>query len=178
MLADAISDNSAYLDNFVEVNDDKFMYLFGKVTEGRQHNIDRSGGLALDFKRLGLRDDEDGREILRHHFNSVGSRTDNIIRSFDSDYGTQDVHESLLFGPSGKAARLESTFIVGQDGSKRFTSAILKGGPDNQGYQAVLSRPIIRGDWQKVGDPIPDYPLWLKSGQDWFDKDNGINNDK
>jgi filamentous hemagglutinin len=39
-----------------------------------------------------------------------------------------EVRESLLLGPSGKAAKLETAFEVMPDGSRRFVTTIPKDG--------------------------------------------------
>ena len=101
----------------------KFDYLFGRP-KSNLHNAARSNQLALEMKRLGILDDEKGREVLSEHFKSTSNQPNNILDSFSNNYGEFEVRESILFGPSGKAVRLESTFEIMSDGTRRFITTI------------------------------------------------------
>lgn len=48
----------------------------------------------------------------------------NIVRSFSNEYGKFEVRESLFMGPSGKAAKFESTFKVREDGVRELSTVI------------------------------------------------------
>lgn len=103
----------------------RFNYLFGKSTSNA-HNAARSNQLALEMKRLGISDNATGHKILSDHLSSAASQQGNVLRTFSNKHGTFEVRDSLLFGPSGKATRLESTFQVMPDGARRFTTTIPK----------------------------------------------------
>nr|WP_272904924.1 hemagglutinin repeat-containing protein [Ralstonia solanacearum] len=106
-----------------EIAAGKFDYLFGAV-ESNSHNAARSNQLALEMKWLGLSDTPAGRGILTEHFAQVTQTPDNIVRSFANQYGNFEVRESLFVGPSGKAVKLQTTYQVLQDGTRRFSTTI------------------------------------------------------
>ncbi|OYQ13601.1 hypothetical protein B7R77_10265 [Ralstonia solanacearum K60] len=76
------------------------------------------------MKWLGLSDTPAGRGILTEHFAQVTQTPDNIVRSFANQYGNFEVRESLFVGPSGKAVKLQTTYQVLQDGTRRFSTTI------------------------------------------------------
>lgn len=109
----------------VNVAPGKFDYIFGKVT-GNRHNAARSELLSVQMKRLGVYDSQSGRELLLKHFDEVVNQLDNVIDTFTNDYGTFEIRDSLLAGPSGKFAIFETTFQVMPDGSRKFSTVIIK----------------------------------------------------
>ena len=106
-----------------EFDNSKFKYLFGDVASN-VHNAARSNQLALVMKRLGIWNTPGGRALLISHFESVASQSGNIARTFSTRWGNFEVRESMLFGPSGASVKLESTFQVLSDGTRRFSTAI------------------------------------------------------
>ena len=80
--------------------------------------------LALEMKRLGVPNTTAGRQMLWEH---VACRRDqkgtSRARSQISN-GNFEVRESLFIGPSGKAAKFESTFQVLDDGMRRLITVI------------------------------------------------------
>ena len=91
----------------------------------------RSAQNAAQFTRLGITDTPAGRKILSDHLDEVVSRSDNITDTFShSKSGVRqnfEVRESLLSGPSGAFSKLETTFEVLADGSRRLVTTIPRG---------------------------------------------------
>ncbi|RKR54241.1 filamentous hemagglutinin [Yokenella regensburgei] len=109
------------------IDSKKFDYLFGNVTSG-SHNAERSTQLAQTMDRLGLETNSKGVDILTEHFNQVVNTKGNVIDTYTKGNQSFEVRESLLFGPSGKATKLETSFEVMPDGSRRFITTIPKEG--------------------------------------------------
>nr|WP_244979167.1 DUF637 domain-containing protein [Cupriavidus plantarum] len=107
----------------VEIASGKFDYLFGRVESGT-HNAARSNQLALEMKRLGVPDTDAGRQMLTDHLARTINTEGNVSRTFSNQYGNFEVRDSLFIGPSGQAAKLESTFQVLADGSRRLSTII------------------------------------------------------
>lgn len=76
------------------------------------------------MKRLGVPDTAAGRQMLTEHLGLAAKAEGNIARTFSNQYGNFEVRESLFMGPSGKAAKFESTFQVLEDGSRRLSTVI------------------------------------------------------
>jgi hypothetical protein len=108
----------------------KFDYLFGKAkgTKNAAHNLPRTNQNAMQMKRLGVPDTAEGHSMLRSHLDDVIQSDSNIARSFQNKYGSYEVRESLFSGPSGKFSKLESTWEIMSDGSRRLTTVIPYGG--------------------------------------------------
>jgi hypothetical protein len=87
----------------------RFDYIFGRVNSGA-HNADRSNQLALEMERLGIRDDDIGREIIKEHFEKTIATNGNVLSTYSNQYGSYEVIDSFLMGPSGQAVKIESTF--------------------------------------------------------------------
>ncbi|CAI8693774.1 filamentous hemagglutinin N-terminal domain-containing protein [Burkholderia pyrrocinia] len=107
----------------VEIAPGKFDYLFGGVDSG-VHNSARSNQLALEMKRLGVPDTVAGREMISEHLADVVNTNGNVSRTFSNQYGTFEVRDSVFIGPSGQAAKLESTFQVLANGARRLSTVI------------------------------------------------------
>lgn len=107
----------------VEIPGGKFDYLFGRVASNT-HNAGRSNQLAHVMKRLGVPDTAAGRQLLADHLTSAVNAEGNVTRTFSNQFGNFEVRESLFMGPSGKAAKFESTFKVLDDGTRRLTTII------------------------------------------------------
>ncbi|WP_231564394.1 hemagglutinin repeat-containing protein [Enterobacter sp. Bisph1] len=105
----------------------KFDYLFGKAT-GSDHTIDRTNQLALEMKRLGVTDDNNGYAVLAEHFTQATTNPNNIVKKYTDQYGNFEVRQSFFIGPSGKATIFESTFEVTEEGAYRFITTIPKNG--------------------------------------------------
>ena len=106
----------------------KWDYFFGHVTSGRAHNIARSAQNAAQLRRIGIHDNVSGRQILQSHFDDVVRDSSSIAETFSNQYGSFEVRESLLAGPGG-FLRLESTWQIMDDGTRRITTLIPMGGP-------------------------------------------------
>ena len=111
----------------VEVDEGKIGYLFGHAS-GREHNIERAGGNASEMARLGFYDNPESRNLVRRHLENVPLDSSNIADTFTNKWGTFEVRESLIAGPSGKFAVLKSTWEVMQDGTRRLSTVIVHGG--------------------------------------------------
>ncbi|MGX5830928.1 RHS repeat-associated core domain-containing protein [Mesorhizobium sp. 43Arga] len=107
----------------MEIAASKFDYLFGKVTSS-PHNLARSRQLATDMKALGIQDTDVGKKILADHLKMSVNSEGNIVSKYTDEYGTFEVRESLLMGPSGKAAKVNSTFHLMDDGTRQFSTMI------------------------------------------------------
>jgi filamentous hemagglutinin len=110
-----------------QIDNKKFDYLFGRAT-GREHNLARTNQNALEMKRLGIPDTPEGNTMLRSHLNNVVQNDANKIRTFNNEWGSFEVRESLFVGPSGKFSKFESTWQVLPDGTRRFNTLIPRGG--------------------------------------------------
>lgn len=102
------------------VNPMKFDYLFGRVTSNG-HNLGRSVDLQRHFARVGVYDTPAGRALILEHLEDVVARDDNIIRTFQSKYGMQEIRDSLFVGPGG-IRHLETTWMV--EGTVRRLSTV------------------------------------------------------
>ena len=111
----------------LEIAPGKFNYLFGRVSSNA-HNADRSNQLALEMKRLGVPDTQAGYKILTEHLTVSVKTNGNVSRTFSNQYGKFEVRESFFIGPSGKAAKFESTFQILNNGNRRLSTIIPKGG--------------------------------------------------
>ncbi|WP_406619296.1 hemagglutinin repeat-containing protein [Dickeya fangzhongdai] len=109
------------------IDSKKFDYLFGNV-KSSEHNADRSTQLAQTMNRLGLETNEKGASVLTEHLKQVVNTEGNVVDTYTKGNQVFEVRESLLFGPSGKAAKLETAFEIMSDGSRRFVTTIPKDG--------------------------------------------------
>lgn len=98
----------------------KFDYLFGRVTSNG-HNLGRSVDLQRHFARVGVYDTPAGRALILEHLEDVVARNDNIVRTFQSEYGIQEIRDSLFVGPGG-IRHLETTWMV--EGTVRRLSTV------------------------------------------------------
>ncbi|EOV8961494.1 hemagglutinin repeat-containing protein [Cronobacter turicensis] len=111
----------------VIIDSGKLDYIFGKV-DSNSHNAARSTQMELSMYRLGIPIDENGAKYLMEHLAQVPKTSGNIVKVYSDQWGKFEVRESLLFGPSGKATKLESAFQIMPDGSRRFVTTIPKDG--------------------------------------------------
>ncbi|MET8530121.1 polymorphic toxin-type HINT domain-containing protein [Micromonospora sp. NPDC005172] len=107
----------------VEIDEAKFEYLMGNVNQGPQHNIERSIQNGSAMRRIGVLDDSNGRALLREHLEEVGGSHSNVSGAFTNDYGSYEIRGSLFAGPGG-FVRLDSTWQVMSDGTRRLTTVI------------------------------------------------------
>lgn len=111
----------------VIIEQDKLKYLFGEVNSSA-HNTPRSTQLAQSMYRLGIPLDDAGAKLIMDHISQVPKKSGNIVNVYTNQFGKFEVRESLLMGPSGKAAKLETSFQIMDDGSRRFVTTIPKDG--------------------------------------------------
>ncbi|WP_454198402.1 WXG100-like domain-containing protein [Nocardia sp. Marseille-Q1738] len=107
------------------VDEKKFDYLFGRAAED-EHNSPRSLQNLSQLNRVGVFDNQAGRDLLNRHFDEVVSTDNNIARTFSNEYGNFQVRESLFVGPNG-ILKFETTWQVTPEGL-RLTTVIPKGG--------------------------------------------------
>jgi len=107
----------------VNIPPGKFEYIFGRVTSSI-HSANRSSQLAAAMRRLGISDTAAGQKIIAEHLSFAARSEGNVIRKFSNNRGNFEVKDSLFMVPSGKAVKLESTFQVLQDGSRKFITTI------------------------------------------------------
>ncbi|EOV8090215.1 hypothetical protein ACOMXT_004110, partial [Providencia rettgeri] len=122
----ALLDKQAAKSNVV-IDPNKVKYLFGEVNSNK-HNSDRSTQMEQSMRRLGIPTDEKGAKYLTDHLSNVPKTQGNIVKVYSDKYGKYEVRESLLFGPSGKATKLETSFQIMPDGTRRFVTTIPKEG--------------------------------------------------
>jgi hypothetical protein len=118
-------------ENVAQIDAGKFDYLFGKAKglKNIEHNAPRSAQNAGQLiKRLGVMDNEVGRQLLQNHFDAVVRDGANVVETFTNQYGTYEVRESLFAGPSGQFAKFRSTWEILSDGTRRLTSVEPYGG--------------------------------------------------
>ena len=106
----------------VQVDENKFKYLFGEAAPDA-HNTPRSRQNAGQLARIGIYNNDEGRGVLRTHLEQTGSQPGNVSGTFSNQYGNYEKRESLLAGPGG-FLKLESTWEVAPDGTRRLTTAI------------------------------------------------------
>ncbi|ATM85663.1 hemagglutinin repeat-containing protein [Yersinia frederiksenii] len=111
--------------NDLVIDEKKYDYLFGN-SASNPHNAARSNQLASTMENLGIYNDAGGQRILAEHFKATANTPRNVINTFSNEFGTFEVRESLLMGPSGKAARLQTTFEILPNGSRKFVTTIPK----------------------------------------------------
>ncbi|WP_242685685.1 VENN motif pre-toxin domain-containing protein, partial [Photorhabdus sp. RW14-46] len=122
----AMLDKQAAKSNVV-IDPNKINYIFGRVSSNK-HNADRSTQMEQSMRRLGIPTDEKGAQYLMDHISKVPKTQGNIVQVYTDKFGKYEVRESLLFGPSGKATKLETSFEIMPDGTRRFITTIPKEG--------------------------------------------------
>lgn len=115
----------------VEINSGKFDYLFGRASgeKNQAHNRPRTAQNLTQMSRLGVYDNSEGRALLTQHLSEVVKDPSNVISKWSNSHGKFEDRESLFAGPSGKFAKFKSTFQIMEDGARRLTTIIPKGGP-------------------------------------------------
>lgn len=112
----------------VSIQNRKIDYLFNNQIAPDDHNSPRAIQNAQQLQRLGFDDNLENRAIVKHHLSQTVQQDDNIIDWRENQYGRFEDRESLLSGPSGKFAKIMSSWQVMPDGTFRFVSAQLFGG--------------------------------------------------
>lgn len=115
----------------------KLDYLFNQNIAPDSHNTPRAIQNAQQMQRLGLWNTPEARELVREHLQQVVQTPNNVVEQFTRTFidksGTIaevdiEVRESLLAGSSGKFAKVESSWEVMPDGTRKFVSAKIFGG--------------------------------------------------
>lgn len=109
------------------IDSKKFDYLFVNVASN-SHNSERSTQLAQAMDRLGLESNAKEADLLTEHFRQGVNAKGNVIDTYTRGNRVFEVRESLLFGPSEKVTKLETSFEIMPDSSRRFITTIPKEG--------------------------------------------------
>lgn len=116
------------------IDERKLDYLFNQNIAPDFHNTSRALQNARQMQRLGLWNTPEARELVTEHLQQVLQTTTNIVEQFTKTFvdktGTMreediEVRESLLTGPSGKFAKVKSSWGVMPNETRRFVSAEL-----------------------------------------------------
>jgi len=103
------------------IDDRKLDYIFNRNIKPDPHNSSRAAQNAQQLQRIGIYDDPEGREIVKAHLDQAVILPDNVSDRFSNSYGIDtENRESLLAGPSGKFIKVQSSWEVMPDGSRRF----------------------------------------------------------
>ncbi|MBI0432032.1 hypothetical protein [Pectobacterium parmentieri] len=79
------------------------------------------------MKKVGIDDSLQGRKMLTDHFSESLKGSSNVTGVFRGHGGIlQEIRESLLIGPSGKATMPETTYEIMLSGARRFLITIPK----------------------------------------------------
>jgi len=113
------------------IDSNKFNYIFGKVTSSK-HNTPRSLQNAAQMNRIGIHNTAEGQKYLTQHLQRVAQDPSNVTRTFQKTLPNGntiplEIRESLLSGPGG-FLKLESTWEILADGTRRLTTIIPFGG--------------------------------------------------
>jgi hypothetical protein len=108
----------------------KWDYLFGRAAGAKNagHNAPRTAQNLAQMRRLGVPDNAAGRALLQSHFDDVVQDSSNIVRTWTNKHGSFELRESLFAGPGG-FAKFESSWQVMDDGTRRLTTMVPRGGP-------------------------------------------------
>jgi len=78
------------------------------------------------MEHLGILDTGENRDMIRDHLIDAARQPDNISGSFCNQYGEFITKESMLPGPTGRFAKVESTWMVMPNHRLRLTTVIIK----------------------------------------------------
>lgn len=107
----------------VIIDERKLDYIFNRNIKPDPHNSSRAAQNALQLQRIGIYDDSEGREIVKKHLEQTVTLADNVSDRFMNKYGVDvENRESLLAGPSGKFIKVQSSWEIMPDGTRRFLS--------------------------------------------------------
>jgi len=112
------------------VDNQKYNYLFGNV-KNDSHNTSRALQNKQQLSSIGIYDDRNGREIINKSLNEAlsirNSVKDTYSKNIDGKYQRFEAREGIITGPGG-IRKFESHFEIMNDGSRRLTTIIFKGG--------------------------------------------------
>ncbi|WP_325776080.1 hemagglutinin repeat-containing protein [Acinetobacter pollinis] len=126
------ADGKRSLSNDYELilDDSKYKYFFGNASADA-HNTPRSLQNKQQLASIGIHNTEEGRNIIQNTLaNSLKDNT-NVIKSFTKEINSNiqffEIREMLISGPGG-FRKMEASFEVMPNNSRRLTTIILKGG--------------------------------------------------
>lgn len=120
----------------MNISQRKIDYLFNQNIAADAHNTPRAAQNAQQMQRLGFWDTPENRKLVTQHLQQVAQTADNVVERFTKTFADKagtigeseiEIRESLLAGPSGKFAKIKSSWEIMADGSRRFVSAELYG---------------------------------------------------
>ena len=107
----------------VIIGERKLDYIFNRNIKPDPHNSSRAAQNAIQLQRIGIYDNSEGREIVKTHLEQTVTLADNVSDRFENKYGVEiENRESLLAGPSGKFIKVQSSWEIIPDGTRRFLS--------------------------------------------------------
>lgn len=107
----------------VIIDERKLDYIFNRNIKPDPHNSSRAAQNAIQLQRIGIYDDSEGREIVKRHLEQTVTLADNVSDRFVNKYGVDiENREALLAGPSGKFIKVQSSWEIMADGTRRFLS--------------------------------------------------------
>ena len=112
------------------IDNKKYNYLFGDV-KSDPHNTPRALQNQQQLASIGIYNDKNGREIINKSLNEALSIRNSVINTYsknaDGKYQRFEAREGIIAGPFG-IRKVESHFEIMNDGSRRLTTIIFKGG--------------------------------------------------
>ena len=112
------------------IDNKKYNYLFGNV-KSEPHNTPRALQNQQQLASIGIYNDKNGREIINKSLNEALSIRNSVINTYsknaDGKYQRFEAREGIIAGPFG-IRKVESHFEIMNDGSRRLTTIIFKGG--------------------------------------------------
>ncbi|STP02794.1 cytotoxic domain-containing protein [Haemophilus parainfluenzae] len=112
------------------IDNKKYNYLFGNV-KSAPHNTPRALQNQQQLASIGIYNDKNGREIINKSLNEALSIRNSVINTYsknaDGKYQRFEAIEGIIAGPFG-IRKVESHFEIMNDGSRRLTTIIFKGG--------------------------------------------------
>ncbi|MBB5117434.1 DUF6531 domain-containing protein [Streptomyces eurocidicus] len=112
-----------------EVDPRKLDYLFNKNIKQDTHNSPRALQNELQLRRIGVNDTPEMREYVTQHLKEAANQKfdSTFKKEWDGGGGEFGVTRSVVHGPIG-ALSVESTWQIMPDGTRRFSTAIFRGG--------------------------------------------------
>ena len=111
------------------IEESKFNYFFGKAAPDA-HNTPRSLQNQEQLASVGIYDNQVGHELIQNSLSKAVADPSSVTDTFDKNINGVIQHfesrDSLLIGPTG-VKKIEVTFEVMPDGSRRVTTIIIKG---------------------------------------------------
>ncbi|MGW2646763.1 DUF6531 domain-containing protein [Streptomyces sp. NPDC001393] len=129
-----------------EIDPRKLDYLFNKNIKPDSHNSPRARQNEMQLWRIGINDNPEMRQYVTDHLTEASKQP--FERTFTNQWGEFGETKSVIYGPHG-ALNAESTWQVLPDGTRRFSTVILKGsGPNVSIVKTSDKWPSYEGRWR------------------------------